>query len=87
MKDIGALQVTKNSDDDDNDSDNELVDSEASTSRRNACQSGSNRKKQGWSTFQRPVKVDMLQLVHKQSKSGYSELEESLKHVILVGQV
>ena len=45
----------------------------------------SNRKgKSGWNIFQPPVKVDVSQMVHKQSKKGNSELEESLKNVILL---
>ena len=87
-KAIGAMQATKDSDDDentDNDSDNESVKSEASTSSRSARQSKSNRKgKSGWNIFQRPVKVDVSQMVHNQSKKGNSELDESLKNVILL---
>ena len=87
-KAIGAMQATKDSDDDenfDNDSDNESVKSEASTSSRSARRSKSNHKgKSGWNSFQRPVKVDVSQMVHKQSKKGNSELEESLKNVILL---
>ena len=65
-KAIGAIHATNNSEDDDNDSENESAKSE------------SNWKNLGWSTFQQPGKLDLSQVVHKQSMNGNSELEESL---------
>lgn len=38
----------------------------------------------GWRTFQQPVKIDLFKVVQKQSMNEDSELEESLKHVILL---
>ena len=83
---MGGMQATKSKsikDDEKDDSDDESIKSEASTSSRSAREH-SRKKDSGWSSLQRPIKIDVSQVVHKQTKQGTDEFEESLKHVILL---